>query len=258
MIDNKKPTSEAELYVYAESDKYNEAAEKMAEKLNKKFITDIEAVSDESVLLSFGGDGLSLMSGGLVMRGDFSSMLSRITNGRLQHEMLVKAVKLKNVTGELTAIDATAGMGEDSILLAAAGYNVIMYEYDPVIAALLRDSLRRAENIPELTGIVSRMKLIEGNSIEAMSAMSDSVDLIYLDPMFPARQKTGLIKKKFQLLQRLESPCMDEDKLLDAAMGVKPKRLVIKRPAKGPFIANVKPNFSFKGKSIRYDCFSFL
>lgn len=247
-----------ELYIYAQSKDFLCEAERLAEKMNTTVIPEIEAVENGALILNLGVEGLSLMSGGLSMRGDFSAMLSRITNGKLQHEMLVKAAKLKNAKGELTAIDATAGMGEDSMLLAAAGYNVTLYEYDTVIAELLRDALRRAKSLPELKDIAERMHLVEGDSVEAMLKLTTPVDLIYLDPMFPARQKSGLIKKKFQLLQKLEAPCIEEDRLLCAAMGAKPKRLVIKRPAKGPYIANRKPHFSLKGKSIRYDCFSFI
>jgi 16S rRNA (guanine1516-N2)-methyltransferase len=79
-------------------------------------------------------------------------------------------------------------------------------------------------------------------------------DVIYLDPMFPERQKSGLIKKKFQLLQRLESPCADEEELLSAALAARPLRIVIKRPLKGPPLAGATPSYSLKGKAIRYDC----
>lgn len=72
--------------------------------------------------------------------------------------------------GQLRAVDATAGFGEDSLLLAAAGYNVELYEYDPVIAALLRDALRRAAKSSDdaLRDAVSRMDLREGDSVSAM------------------------------------------------------------------------------------------
>lgn len=106
--------------------------------------------------------------------------------------------------------------------------------------------------------MAGRMKLVEADSIESMGKMLDFVDLIYLDPMFPERQKTGLIKKKFQLLQKLESPCRDEKDLLAAALQVKPKKIVIKRPAKGPYIADEKPDYSIMGKAIRYDCFTLV
>ena len=53
-------------------------------------------------------------------------MLHRVTNGRLQHEMLVRAAKSDKEGRK--AIDATAGMGEDAFLLAAQGYEVTLYE----------------------------------------------------------------------------------------------------------------------------------
>jgi len=54
------------------------------------------------------------------------------------------------------------------------------------------------------------MKLVEGNSVELMPLLLDPVDVIYLDPMFPARQKSSLINKKLQLIQKLEPPCSEE------------------------------------------------
>ncbi len=188
------------------------------------------------------------------MIADLTSMLPRVKEEMYKHELLVKAAKFKSQEGQLTAIDATAGLGEDSLLLAAAGYEVTLFEHDAVIAALLKDALRRAKKVPELKDMVSRMQVVEGDSIEAMNKWVDPVDVIYLDPMFPERQKSSLIKKKFQLLQQLERPCSDEQDLLKAAMNAKPKRIIIKRPTKGPYIADVKPAYSINGKSIRYDC----
>ena len=199
-------------------------------------------------------EGLVLVGNGQTLLGDFTRMLPRLGRGNLPGEMLVKASKLKGFEGTPVAIDATAGLGEDSILLAAAGFSVQMYERDPVIAALLQDALDRAAEIPELADIVSRMQLAAEDSLTAMPQLTTPPDVILLDPMFPARQKSALIKKKFQLLQRLESPCSDEEALLNAALAANPRKIVIKRPLKGPFLADRKPDYSLKGKAIRYDC----
>ena len=88
-----------------------------------------------------------------------------------------------------------------------------------------------------------------------MHELSLTPDVVLLDPMFPAREKSALIKKKFQLLQKLEKPCSDETSLLEAAFAANPHKIVIKRPIKGPFLADRKPDYSIKGKSVRYDCF---
>ena len=47
-------------------------------------------------------------------------------------------------------------------------------------------------------------------------AREEIPDVILLDPMFPERRKSALIKKKFQLLQKLERPCADGEELLSA------------------------------------------
>lgn len=226
-----------------------EKAEALAKKMN---IPLTEEVGEELTVL-FDAEGVALAGFGLHYRGDFEGMLHRVTKGRLQHEMLAKAVKTTKESPK--AIDATAGMGEDSLLLAAYGYEVTMYEQNPVVAALLRDALDRAKNHPILAPIVERMNLVEGNSVELLLQGDEKPDLIYLDPMFPARQKSGLINKKLQLIQKLEPPCSEEKELFDMAFQADPMKIVVKRPLKSPFLAEKKPSYTLNGKAIRYDCY---
>ncbi len=201
-------------------------------------------------------EGLALVSDGLELRGDFTRMLPRLRPGRLSRELLVRAARLKGLEAPW-AIDATAGLGEDGLLLAAAGFHVTLYECDPVIAALLRDALRRAADLPELSAAVARMELVEGDSVAALGGLSHTLDacpdVVYLDPMFPGRTKSAAVKKKFQLLHHLEAPCANEDELVRAALGVHPRKVVIKRPVKGPYLAGIKPSYSLSGKAVRYD-----
>lgn len=244
--------------------------------------------------------GLVLEKEKMSLRCDFLEMLPRIKPGKLQTELLVKAAKIKrkaavtestkqaknkDVQSEETndeypsdapiAIDATAGLGQDSFLLAAAGFSVYMFEQDPIIAALLEDALDRAKSDPILANIVERMHLFAEDSISALQRLGTSLsrdeqmpqtsdsqpyltvkpDVIYLDPMFPERTKSAAVKKKFQLLHHLEHPCENEEELLSAAMNIQPRKIVVKRMAKGPFLAGKKPSYSIKGKSIRYDCY---
>ena len=232
--------------------------------------------------------GLTLQKNGQTYLGDFTRMLPRLRQANLQEELLLRAARIRNADRPLRALDATAGMGEDALILAAGGFRVDLYENDPVVAALLRDALKRAagEEIPEeedrgekpeghmdedalkvrgsritnemvLKSAVSRMTLHEEDSIEAMRHLEPVYDVIYLDPMFPAREKSALVKKKFQLIHELEKPCRDEEALLSAAMALRPLKLVIKRPLKGAYLAGRKPDYTLKGKAIRYDCFVF-
>ena len=201
-------------------------------------------------------EGLALVGEGQMLRGDFTRMLPRIKAGRLNSELLVKAAKIKKAEGELNAVDATAGLGEDSLLLAAAGFRVTLYERNPVVYELLKDALERASQIPELAPVVARMTAAHADSVAGMASLEAPPDVILLDPMFPARQKSALVKKKLQMIQKLEQPCDDEITLLLTAMEAKPKKLIVKRPPKGDYLAGLKPDHSIEGKAVRFDCFA--
>lgn len=232
----------------------NGADREAAESLAKKIYAPLLEEPGEQLTVHFQKTGISLSGFGLSYRGDFEGMLRRVTNGRLQHEMLVRAAKTTGQPGR--AVDATAGMGEDSFLLAAYGYEVTLYEQNPVIAALLGDAMRRAKKQEQLRKIVERMKFVEGDSIEQLSKGREEAELVYLDPMFPARQKSGLINKKLQLIQKLEAPCAEEETLFDAALHAATSKIVVKRPLKSAYLAGKKPNYVLNGKAIRYDCYA--
>lgn len=198
-------------------------------------------------------DGLILEGDGMRLRASFGDMKRRLLHGKLNGELLVRAARLKGIE-EPTLVDATAGLGQDSLLLAAAGFSVTLIECNPVIAAMLVDAIERARRDPELVDAAGRMRVIEGNSLKVLRDLSMPPDVVYLDPMFPGRSKSAAVKKKFQLLHRLEMPCEDEMTLLEAARAAHPRKIVIKRPVKGPHLAGVKPDYTLRGKAVRYDC----
>ena len=226
----------------------------MAEAFARRIGAEISEKPGPKLTILFHAKGVSLTGYGLSYQGDFENMLQRVTNGRLQHEMLVRAAKSDKPGRK--AIDATAGMGEDAFLLAAQGYEVTLFEQNPVIAVLLKDALRRAKKHPVLKDIASRMNLVQDNSVEGMSKLLDPVDVIYLDPRLPARQKSSLINKKLQLIQKLEPPCSEETDLFDAAISASPSKIIVKRPLKSEFLAGRKPSYTLNGKAIRYDCYT--
>lgn len=203
------------------------------------------------------GKGLILTNGSIFVTADFRNELRRLKPNNLERELIIHATKIKNGRENHIVVDATAGLGEDSLLLAAAGFQVRMYEKDPVIAALLSDALERARKDPDLMEIASRMELFPEDSIPAMRNLPFRPDVILLDPMFPERTKSAQVKKKFQLLHLLARPCEDEKELLAAAKAARPKKIVIKRPVKGPWLDDEKPDAVYKGKAIRYDVLIF-
>lgn len=261
--------------VIAQSERFGEEAKALAGRLGIAFYgvpeeassRGIPADAEDVTLLRLGDDGLSLCSAAASfsdgkmtlfeitasLRADLTTMGSRLGKRRLVDELLVRAANVKGDHKAMVAVDATAGFGEDSMLLAAAGFHVRMYECNPYIAALLEDAMKRAREIPALAPVLARMELTCGDSIPALRQMQPSPEVVYLDPMFPERTKSAAVGKKFQLLHRLEAPCPNEEELLAAAMAAHPRRIVIKRPLKGDRLAGVKPSFSISGKAVRYD-----
>lgn len=240
-------------------------AEELAARLGAPLAVAFDAPDADAALstgrlhLKVSADGLALARDGMELMPDFAEMLPRIKPGALQREMLVKAARVKGAERP-RAVDATAGLGEDGFLLAAAGFEVTLCESDPVIAALLADALERASHDASLVSVAARMRLVEGDSCDTLAALAGDLqaapDVVYLDPMFPRRTKSAAVKKKFQLIHGLECPCEPdaEEALMRAALAARPRKIVVKRPVKGPYLAGVKPSHSVAGKAVRYDC----
>ena len=106
---------------------------------------------------------------------------------------IAKAVGLKHGFTP-NVLDATAGLGRDAFVLATLGCHVTMMERMPIVAALLEDGLERAKLSSEVNDITERMNLIHASSIENMS-LATRPDVIYLDPMYPHREKSAAVKK---------------------------------------------------------------
>lgn len=64
-----------------------------AEAFANRYSVTIEEEPGEELTLLFDAKGISLTGYGLTYQGDFEGMVHRISNGRLQHEMLVRAAK---------------------------------------------------------------------------------------------------------------------------------------------------------------------
>ena len=198
---------------------------------------------------------LALEANGMSLCGDFSGMLGRLRPHNLSRELLVRAARIRGAHDRLRAVDATAGLGEDALLLAAAGFDVMMFERDQTIAALLADALARARQDVRLADIVSHMRLVEGDAVEGLAHVEGPLDVVYLDPMFPSKRKEAATNKKLQMFRMLQKPCNDEEAaaLLQAALACGARKVVVKRPLKGPYLADVRPSHSIKGKVVRYD-----
>ena len=159
----------------------------------------------------------------------------------------------------LTVVDATAGFGKDSFLLAYLGCKVTLVERNVIVHALLLDGIERASQSEDarIKKAVSQMDLIY-NDFRNFADSAYGVDIVYLDPMFPKRRKSARVKKDMYLLQKLlsnELTVTDENSLLIPALALAGKRVVVKRPKHSLCLAGKSPTFELSGKSSRYDVY---
>ncbi|MBP5271066.1 MAG: class I SAM-dependent methyltransferase [Clostridia bacterium] len=240
--------------VTAESDLVRRKAERIAGRLELPFA---ESAPDSGLYLSVGADGaLRAVLGKTVFFADFGETHRRVGGGRLRSELLVRAAMGRDGAPGL-AVDATAGFGGDSFILAAAGYRVIAFERNRFIAELLADGLERALCDPGTSDAASRIELRREDSLAKLPALDLRPDVVLLDPMFPVRKKSGAVKKKARMLEALEPPCSDGEALLEAAFAAHPRRIVIKRPSGAEPLGGRKPDYVLSGDVVRYDCFRF-
>jgi 16S rRNA (guanine1516-N2)-methyltransferase len=191
---------------------------------------------------------------------DFTSgqMAHRRQFGGGKGQVIAKAVGLNKNSSPLI-LDATTGMGKDAFVFASLGARVIMMERSPVSAALLQDGLERARLDDEVSAIIERMQLIKGDARFLISydslKLNEMPDVIYLDPMFPHRKKTALVKKEMLAFQQLIGDDKDSNELLSVCQQVAKKRVVVKRPIKAPWLDHKKPSLSMNMKKHRFDIY---
>jgi len=167
---------------------------------------------------------------------------------------IAKAIGLKHgFTPHI--LDATAGLGRDAFLFASLGCKVTLMERMPIVAALLHDGIERAMLNSELGELVgNNMRLIHTSSIENMN-LDTQVDVVYLDPMYPHREKSALVKKEMRVFQALVGEDLDADNLLEPALELAKYRVVVKRPSYAPPLANKKPSMCINMKKNRFDVY---
>lgn len=166
---------------------------------------------------------------------------------------IAKAVGLKHGFTP-SVLDATAGLGRDAFVLASLGCQVTMLERMPVVAALLADGLERASLNVDVSPITHLMSLVHASSIEAITEQQQP-DVIYLDPMYPHKGKSALVKKEMRVFQSLVGEDNDADALLAPALAMAKYRVVVKRPSYAEPLANKKPSMSINMKKNRFDVY---
>ena len=188
------------------------------------------------------------------LRVDFLSpqLEHRRRHGGGRGQDLVRACGVHKKPG-LHIIDATAGLGRDAYVLASEGAQVTLLEQHPILAALLKDGWLRAKAVATATQqrVLSRLEV---HGLQAQQ-WTGSADVVYLDPMFPPRQKSAAVKQDMQVLHQLAAPATDAVELMAWAQQTATTRVVVKRPRLAPTLTEQAPSHQHIGQSNRYDVY---
>lgn len=214
-------------------------------------------------LLLYTAEGLSLHQTGknglgpIMLSFTSPAMRYRVKHGGGRRQALARAVGLKK-GWQPAVIDATAGLGRDGFILAALGCHVHMLERSPILAVLLEDALQRAVLSEETAEIVQeRLQFTQADSMDFLGNLQheEFPDVIYLDPMYPERTKSSLVKKEMRLLRWIAGDDRDAARLLSIALGCARKRVIVKRPRLAPTLNTMRPSHQITGKNSRFDVY---
>ena len=247
--------------------------ELVTEKLNQKRRQQLSQIATQPILLLDEKDKLSWLSEGLSVAPEWDKLQRRVVSAGRKSELLLQAAKL---TADSQVIDATAGFGHDSLILASTGAQVIMLEQQPLMALLLLVEQLRMSTLPNWQKLMSRLQIINTDALTYFARFNNylgadneqAIDVIYLDPMFPEDSyqdsKTGKgakVGKHMQALHQLaHPPTLDEEQqLLQSAQAVvsqngqKQGRVIVKRPQFAPLLADQQPSESWNNEAVRFD-----
>ena len=191
---------------------------------------------------------VDFVSGALAHRQQFGG-------GRGQ--AIAKAMGLKQGKNP-KVLDVTAGLARDAYILATLGCRMTLVEKSPILSILIQDGINRGLDNEQSAAILSEHFTIHNqDAINFLKNMKKSQypDIIYLDPMFPERKKSALVKKDMQILQRLLGKDENSKALLETALDHAVKRVVVKRPIHAPHLTEKQPDTSIHSKKTRYDIY---
>jgi len=189
------------------------------------------------------------------VHGDEARRWQEMTTSAGKKTPLARAVGIDKLDGAV--VDATAGLGRDAFALAALGCRVHAFERAPILAALLANGLERARaSATPAARIAAQVDLSVADAGAHLAALGDGdcPAVVYLDPMFPTRGKSALVKKEMQLLQELLGRDPGSDQLLARARARARARTVVKRPRHAPPIAP-DCDYSVVARRVRWDVY---
>ncbi len=181
-------------------------------------------------------------------------ILHRLKYGKGRGQNLAKAVGMK-FNKNRNIIDATAGLGYDSFILASLGAKVTLIERSQKMHELLQNGINEGISFGgEIEKIINRMELLFGDSKDILPKLTPEV--IMIDTMYKERKKTALVKNNMRLVREIVGPDNDYIELLEVALNCAKNRVVLKQPRYAEPIKDIKKcSHQILGKTIRYDIF---
>lgn len=180
-------------------------------------------------------------------------------------QAIAKAAGLKSGKSPII-LDLTAGLAGDAFILASLGCPVTMLERSAIVHLLIEDAIERAHLNDSFQSIITQgFKAIHSDAIAYIECQLqkdvERPEVIYIDPMYPERKKSALVKKDMQILQRLHGSDDNAEQLLQAGLVFATKRVVVKRPThaspvKCKVAGFATPSTSIKSKKTRYDIYA--
>ncbi|WP_067096274.1 class I SAM-dependent methyltransferase [Marinomonas atlantica] len=240
----------------------NSHVQEIAERLGLvmfRLSSDLKFATTYDYLLMYQDDALVIAKTG---KGAPKPVSVELATGAVDHRRkfgggkgqdIAKACGL-NKRSSLTVFDATAGLGRDSFVLASLGCHVSLFERVGFVRELLSDGLERARLVADIEDIMSNMLLAHGTIFNVVG--EDCVDVVYLDPMFPHKDKSSAaVKKEMAFFRDLVGYDEDADLLLPKAQQLARFRVVVKRPKGAPYLNDQEPSYRLDGKSGRFDVY---
>ena len=180
---------------------------------------------------------------------DFCSDRMRMRCRKATQELVVRAIRSGQRPPSLV-VDFTAGLGRDSLLLAAAGMRVVMVERNPILYSLLQDALARLRNVDP--ALCSRLSLLLGDA-GLIDLAGDRPETVYLDPMYPTGEvgRKANVKKETKYLHRILADEGDDELnnrlLFEKALVFAKHKVVVKRPLHADNLQHIPPQSTIKG-----------
>lgn len=255
------------------------AASASPHKLTQKYRQQLSCDYSAPLLIIDDKGELSLLIDGISVAPNWAKLQRRIVSAGRKSELLLQAAKL---TADKRALDATAGFGHDSLILASTGAQVTLLEQQPLLALLLLVEQQKMASESNWQKLMTRLTIINSTAeayLASSAAQAANYDTIYLDPMFPddsygssttgkgakvgknMQALHGLVAppsseaeiKLFELAQTAITTSSEEESSLKNSIESASRRLIIKRPISAPHLAGHSPDESWQNDVVRFD-----